>query len=163
MVAVIVEGAYLSNPGEAAQLSTPEFRQRLANGIAQGLFDYLGASPSPGGAPPPAGGLGLTVRSPSNISVTRVGANGAEVRWDGVFGATGYRVWRDGTLVANLGLGASRFDDAGVAGGTHRYEVRATRGWLGESASATALLAMPWTIVVDPGHGGADSGAIGHY
>ena len=32
--AVLVEGGYLSNPEEARRIQTPEFRQRLAEGVA---------------------------------------------------------------------------------------------------------------------------------
>jgi len=41
MPAVLVELGFLSNPTEAKLLGTPEFRQRSAQGIADGLSEYL--------------------------------------------------------------------------------------------------------------------------
>ena len=35
--AVLIEGGYLSNPEDARRIGTPEYRQRLALGVAQAL------------------------------------------------------------------------------------------------------------------------------
>jgi N-acetylmuramoyl-L-alanine amidase len=66
--AVLVEGGYLTNDTEARKLAMPEYRQQIAEGIANGVRAYaslgqppplLPASPSaamkPVSAPPPAG------------------------------------------------------------------------------------------------------------
>jgi N-acetylmuramoyl-L-alanine amidase len=39
--AVLVELGFLSNPSEAGQLASHAYRQRLADGIADGICDYL--------------------------------------------------------------------------------------------------------------------------
>lgn len=41
MPAILVELAFISNPREAILLSTPDFRQSCAQGIADGLTQYL--------------------------------------------------------------------------------------------------------------------------
>jgi N-acetylmuramoyl-L-alanine amidase len=41
--AVLVECAYLSNPAEARRVATPEFRQKIAEGLAAGLQNYSAA------------------------------------------------------------------------------------------------------------------------
>jgi N-acetylmuramoyl-L-alanine amidase len=43
MPAVLVELGYLTNPAEAARLSTPAYRRRLAGAIAEGIAAYLRA------------------------------------------------------------------------------------------------------------------------
>jgi N-acetylmuramoyl-L-alanine amidase len=35
--AVLIEAGYLSNPAEARKIATAEYRQRLAEAVAQGL------------------------------------------------------------------------------------------------------------------------------
>ena len=40
MPAVLIETAFLSNPTEAKLLSDPQYRQKLAEGIARGLGAY---------------------------------------------------------------------------------------------------------------------------
>jgi N-acetylmuramoyl-L-alanine amidase CwlD len=47
MPAILVETAFLSNPGDAALLKTTAFRQRVAEGIADGIGDYASANPQP--------------------------------------------------------------------------------------------------------------------
>jgi N-acetylmuramoyl-L-alanine amidase len=42
MPATLVETAFVSNPGDAARLRSPEFRQEIAVGIANGIRDYAG-------------------------------------------------------------------------------------------------------------------------
>jgi len=42
--AVLVECGFLSHPGEAQRLATPDYRERLAEGLARGIVSYL-ASP----------------------------------------------------------------------------------------------------------------------
>lgn len=42
MPAILVETAFISNPAEEKKLATPAFRQTIANGIANGIFEYLG-------------------------------------------------------------------------------------------------------------------------
>ena len=42
--AVLVEGGYLSNPGEAALIATPAYRQKLAAAVARALVDESGFS-----------------------------------------------------------------------------------------------------------------------
>jgi len=41
MIAVLIEGAFMSNPDEEALLATPEFRQKLADSVLLGLEDWL--------------------------------------------------------------------------------------------------------------------------
>jgi N-acetylmuramoyl-L-alanine amidase len=61
--AVLVESGYLTNDAEARKLATPEYRQEIAEGIANGVRAYvsLGQPPpppaavKPASAPPPAG------------------------------------------------------------------------------------------------------------
>jgi N-acetylmuramoyl-L-alanine amidase CwlD len=47
MPAILVETAFLSNPGDAALLKTNAFRQRVAEGIADGIGDYASANSQP--------------------------------------------------------------------------------------------------------------------
>lgn len=44
--AVLVEGGFVSHPGEARRLGDPAYRQRLAKSIAGGIFNYLSAAPA---------------------------------------------------------------------------------------------------------------------
>ena len=176
MRAVIVEGAYLSNPGEARRLATGEFRQRLAEGIADGVMADLDAQAALAGRPPPpAGGLA----APGGLAASVQGRD-VTLTWQPVEGATAYRVWRDGQPVGDVlsvpvpslavahggGAGVSHVD-RGAPTGAHVYDVRATVGAgpvaLRESESAAVTVVVPWLVVVDPGHGGADPGAVGRY
>ena len=48
MPAILVEASFITEPREAAALATDEYRQALADGIAEGIEQHL--------SPPPAGG-----------------------------------------------------------------------------------------------------------
>jgi N-acetylmuramoyl-L-alanine amidase len=50
MPAILVETAFISNPDEAKELATPDFRQSVADAIARAVTAYLAAHPA---APPP--------------------------------------------------------------------------------------------------------------
>lgn len=45
---VLVETGFLSNPGEARRLSSPQYQDRLANAIARGIVGYVKRFPPPG-------------------------------------------------------------------------------------------------------------------
>jgi N-acetylmuramoyl-L-alanine amidase len=42
MPAILIEGSFISHPEEAAALATDEYRQALADGIAEGILHHLG-------------------------------------------------------------------------------------------------------------------------
>ena len=46
MPAILIETAFLSNPGDAELLRSPEFLQRIAGAIADGISDYASANQS---------------------------------------------------------------------------------------------------------------------
>lgn len=45
--AILVEGGFLSNPFEARLIATPEYRERLAGAIAEGVAEYAKTMPPP--------------------------------------------------------------------------------------------------------------------
>lgn len=45
MPAILVESAFLSNPGDLSKLTDPNWRQKLAQAIADGIATYAGAPP----------------------------------------------------------------------------------------------------------------------
>jgi N-acetylmuramoyl-L-alanine amidase len=105
----------------------------------------------------------------------RTGPGLAAVSWEavssvpGYSAATGYEVWRDGRLAATIGAPSSAtvsWADSGLAAGVHHYDVRAfleaAGQRLAESDSNAADVVMPWRVMLDPGHGGQDPGAVGH-
>lgn len=47
MPAILVETAFLTNPSDFAKLTSPAWRQKVAEAIAQGIGDYAGAPPAP--------------------------------------------------------------------------------------------------------------------
>lgn len=51
MPAVLVETAFLSNPGDFAHLNSPAWRQRIAEAMADGIETYARENPAP--TPPP--------------------------------------------------------------------------------------------------------------
>ncbi len=52
MPAVLVETAFLSNPGDFAKLTDPAWREEVARGIAAGVARYAGPPPPPNQDPP---------------------------------------------------------------------------------------------------------------
>jgi N-acetylmuramoyl-L-alanine amidase len=82
-----------------------------------------------------------------------------------VKGANVYDVWRDGRFLTRLDRRG--FVDRTPGVGRHRYEVRAAQiagvFTVQESRSAVAEAVVPYRIVVDPGHGGSEPGAVGRY
>jgi N-acetylmuramoyl-L-alanine amidase len=50
--AVLIESGFLSNPFEARLLANPEYRERLAVAIAEGVMAYQKSLPRPGGSQP---------------------------------------------------------------------------------------------------------------
>jgi N-acetylmuramoyl-L-alanine amidase len=162
--AVIVEGAFLSNPGEARLLSQPEFRQRVADGIADGvLAQFVTSAPKGSGPPTPAPRLGnQIIAAPVGLQASTAGRD-VHLSWQPNL-ATVFEVWRDGHLIGTTpGL---NFVDRGAPFGGHHYDVRAVLGSrefpLGESPTAGVDVALG-RVVIDPGHGGSDSGAVGRF
>jgi N-acetylmuramoyl-L-alanine amidase len=45
MPAVLIETAFLTNPDDYAKLSSPDWRQKVAQSIADGIGDYAGSPP----------------------------------------------------------------------------------------------------------------------
>jgi len=45
MPSILVEMAFLTNRSEARRLKTRKFRQNIAEGIAMGIFKFIGATP----------------------------------------------------------------------------------------------------------------------
>lgn len=167
--ALIVEGAYLSNPGEARALADPEFRQRLANGIADGVLAEFAALPHPQGdgpGPPPQDSGHTILPAPANVAVALASSGRATVTWEATSALiTGYRLWRDGNYLGDVDANATSASDGVTGAGVHHYEVRSflTAGPVEfGSPTAAADLLIPWRIVLDAGHGGRDPGAIGH-
>ena len=167
-VALIVEGAYLSNRGEARRLADGRFRQLLAEGIADGVATELAALPHPenGPGPPPRSATDVLLDPPRDLVATQVGVGRALLRWAPVDHATAYRVWRDGALLGDVEASDRPvLVDAVSGGGVHHYQVRALLLAAGrelqQSDSALVELVIPWRIVLDPGHGGRDTGAVG--
>jgi N-acetylmuramoyl-L-alanine amidase len=161
--AVIVEGAFISNPDEAGALATADFRQRLADGIAEGVLNVIGGGQPLGNGPAPTPTLlsGPTMPAPGGLSAARAGS-GVHLAWAPVGLASGYEVWKDGALI---GVATTpSFDDPAFGAGRHRYDVRAFLALgalrIEESPLATAVMASA-RVVIDPGHGGVDSGAVG--
>lgn len=50
MPAALVETAFVSNPDDRALLQSPQWRQKMAQAIADGIADYTGAPPAPASA-----------------------------------------------------------------------------------------------------------------
>ena len=162
---IIVEGEFLSNSGGARKLSSSDFRQRIADGVADAVINRMAMSWAPQGAGPPAP-KGSLLPAPGSLAATDMGAHAVKVTWSVVGLATSYEVWRDGTYAGTVT--GQQFDDAGLAPGRHRYEVRAVAALpngsvVQESKSATTDVVVPWRVVLDAGHGGKDPGAVGHF
>ncbi len=180
--ALIVEGAFVSNPAEARLLATsPDFRQRLANGMADGILAWESSLPSPT-APDLPPGLHAqlpVVASPTGLAAVAANSHNVDLTWSAPSQDPAFRVYRDGRLIAQVSNPAysalagpahpMAFRDPWVGPGqVHHYDVRGAvpslAGIVLESLSPTASLTVPAiSVVVDPGHGGRDSGALGSY
>lgn len=166
---IIVEGEFLSNAGGARKLSTADFRQRIADGVAGAVLNRMSVSWAPQGAGPPAPKVtpvGALLPAPGGAAATYAGDHVVDVAWSAVGLATEYEVWRDGSYVTSISN--HDFTDNALAPGRHRYEIRAALTSpdgtvLQESKSATTDVVVPWRVVLDAGHGGKDPGAVGHF
>jgi N-acetylmuramoyl-L-alanine amidase len=157
---IIVEGAFLSNPDEARQLADPAFRDRMVDGIASALIDRLVVQYAPQGAGPPAGGV---LPAPV-IDAVYAGEHNVELSWTPALPFAAYEIWRDGNIIGKVT--DSRFTDVGIGPGHHLYAVVAvveTAGLVERSQPAVGDAVVPWSVVIDAGHGGNDNGAAGKY
>jgi N-acetylmuramoyl-L-alanine amidase len=170
MTAVLVEAAFVTNNTEGLLLAeSSDYRQKIAVAIADGILAYqrtLSVAPAPSldpgtvlPGPMPAGTDGVA---------RALGATRVALAWSPA-GAGAYRIYRDGQLIAERPAAGARmsFTDAWAAPGqTYSYEVRAVQHVSsGLSLEGLALRLSARTpaisIVLDPGHGGSDPGAIG--
>jgi N-acetylmuramoyl-L-alanine amidase len=164
--AIIVEGTFLSNPGEAKRLATSQFRMRIADGIADALINRLVVQTvAQADGPATASTLGgALLPPPAKLAVVAVGGSTVDLSWSGLAG-TVHEVWRDGRLVGQTD--GQVFRDTGVSAGRHRYAVRSVLGLAGavlqQSRPAVGEVVVPWRVVLDAGHGGKDPGAIGRW
>jgi hypothetical protein len=82
--------------------------------------------------------------TPTSLALASTTANPVVLSWGAVADAAGYRVWRDGTLLATLtGTAPTGYTDGSVtAGGTYGYTVEAYAGG-GTSARTGTVTAIP--------------------
>ncbi|HJR18583.1 MAG TPA: N-acetylmuramoyl-L-alanine amidase [Actinomycetota bacterium] len=174
MPAVIVEGAYVSNRREARLLTTPSFRQKLADAIARGIIAYqktLTARPLPSTVTPTRLTL-AALPSPGSVAGAAINARTVALSWEPAALARAYNVYRDGTLLGTVDAvapdGRISFSDVWAAPGQrYTYEIAAANG-LGGAAleSSPAIVSVrtpPIFVALDPGHGGRDPGAVASY
>lgn len=174
MPAVIVEGAYVSNPREARLLATPSFRQKIADAIVRGILAFqrtLTAAPLPSTIAPTRVAV-PALPSPSGAAAAAINARTVALSWQPASLARAYNVYRDGTLLGTVDAiapnGRVSFTDVWAAPGQrYTYEIAATNGAAVaalESSPATASVRTPPIVVtLDAGHGGKDPGAVATY
>ena len=173
MTAVIVEGAFVTNYVEGPLLAnSSSYRQKIATAIADGILAYqrtLVVRPAP--SLPPGQVLPGPEPPATNGSARALGATRVSLAWTTGAFTRAYRVYRDGQLIAELPVTGARmsFTDPWAAPGqTYSYEIKGVQHLggnvalegvpLGLSARTPAI-----SIVLDPGHGGNDPGAIGRF
>jgi N-acetylmuramoyl-L-alanine amidase len=166
--ALIVEGAFLSNPGEARRLADANFRRAIADAVADVIIERLvprTVPQGPGAPPPRTSAVGTLARPPGGLAATHAGGDALSVSWRPGGPVSWYDVWRDGHYL--MSTTETGFVDRGLARGRHVYEVRAVYAPLAklvhDSRSAVAEAVVPLRVVVDAGHGGKDPGAIGRF
>src|SRR5919108_3203580 len=106
-------------------------------------------------------------------SAEALGARRVLVRWTGVAGGdVRNRVYRDGTLIGDMPRSVDSFVDRWAAPGqTYTYQVRtaepvvveAARAWRESAAIDVSATTPAISVVLDPGHGGRDPGAVRRY
>lgn len=178
MPAVIVEGAFVSNPTEARLLASPRFRQALADSIARGILAYqrtLRAAPL-GSAVKPLRFQVPALPTPEAARGAAVNARMVRLSWAANPSVPAYRVYRDGVFLGSVpsplpddpAAGRVGFADRWAAPGQgYTYEIVAAAGpdpAAVESVPARVRVRTPPIVVaLDPGHGGRDPGAVGTY
>ena len=114
-----------------------------AEDAAGNLGPRITATPSPITLPdvtPPT--------APGGFNLTSTSSTSAKVSWSAAtdnVAVTGYRIWRDGALVATVGPGATSFSESSLAKGTYAYAVEAF------DAAANVGPAMTSTVSVGLG------------
>jgi N-acetylmuramoyl-L-alanine amidase len=173
MPAVLVEGAYVSNPTEGPRLATRAYRARIADAIVAGVLRWQRSLTR---ARPPNLDPGTVVPAPLppvlNLRARALGGTRVLLGWDQDPLVSAYRVYRNGRLIAvqkGTPTGRRFFTDTwGAPGQTYRYDVRAVlalpQSLYGESPPSTVTATTrAISIVIDPGHGGRDPGAVATY
>jgi hypothetical protein len=144
----VTKGTYLLNSSDGSTLAflptaVSEFSQPvwvsnylLLAGVSGGLTAYVPASS--GDTQPPSTPSGLTASTPSTTEV--------DLQWAGAndnTGVTGYRIFRNGGLIATIGAQTSYADTTAVAGQTYAYSVAAL-----DAAGNTSPSSQPTTVTL---------------
>ena len=89
----------------------------------------------------------FTVRPamPSNLSASPVSCNQINLSWnDNSASEEGYKLYRNGSLIATLGSGMTSYQNTGLRGNTtYSYSVKAYRGSIESNASNTVTVTTP--------------------
>ena len=174
MPAVIVEGAYVSNPREARLLATASFRQKIADAIVKGILVFqktLNAAPLPSTITPTRVEV-PALPSPGGVAGAAVNARTVSLSWRPASLARAYNVYRDGTLLGTIDSlapdGRVSFTDVWAAPGQrYTYEIAAANAVgvaaLESSPAIVSVRTPPIVVALDAGHGGRDPGAVATY
>lgn len=188
MPAIIVEGAFLSNPDEAERLASEEFRKKVAYAIADGILAYGKAIVPTSTAPNLDPGTVVDAEDlldpPSSSSATVEAGPRVRLRWTADPLVPAYRVYRGTRLIGeieNPAFGEAldepprmSFLDRWVWP-TKRYTYRLisvaptedpVQDSVLESEPGSFAVTIPKVsifVAIDAGHGGRDPGAIGRY
>lgn len=96
----------------------------------------------------------FTVRpaAPSGLSATAISCNEVELQWsDNSGGEEGYKIYRDGTYIGQVGADVTSYNDVGVGESTsYSYYVKAFRGSISSSASNSANVSTPACPTIGP-------------
>ena len=163
MPAVIVEGAYVSNPREARQLAKASFRQKLADAIADGILAYqrtLTAKPLPSMITPTRVEV-PALPTPGSVTGAAINSRAVALSWETTPLASSYNVYREGALIGTiasdlLSAGRLSFTDVWAAPGQlYNYEIAAANRVADVALeSAPARLSVrtpPIFVALDPG------------